>query len=55
MQKEDRGEWISEDVLDAMLDKTDELEKKLDKGVDDMTEAQYKRYEKLDKKIWDAL
>lgn len=55
LKKEDNGEWVSEDKIDALLDKADELEKKLDKGLDKMSDAQYERYSKLDDKLMDAL
>ena len=54
---EERGQWrwVSEDKIDKLLDKADALEKKLDKGLEKMTDAQYKRYSKLDDKLTNAL
>ena len=46
---------MSEDKIDKLLDKADALEKKLDKGLEKMTDAQYKRYSKLDDKLTNAL
>lgn len=55
LEKEDRGEYVSEKKIDDLLDKADELEKALDKGLDKMSDAQYKRYTKLDDKLTNAL
>jgi hypothetical protein len=55
LKKEENGEWVSEDKIDKLLDKADALEKKLDKGLEKMTDAQYKRYSKLDDKLTNAL
>ena len=55
LKKEDNGEWVSEDKINKLLDKADALEKKLDKGLEKMTDAQYKRYSKLDDKLTNAL
>lgn len=53
--KEDRGEYVSEKKIDDLLDKADELEIKLDKWVDDMSEAQYRRYMRIGDKLDAAL
>ena len=55
MKKEDRGEWVSESKIDKLLDKADELEIELDKWVDDMSEAQYRRYMRIGDKLDAAL
>ena len=55
LKKDDNGEWVSADKLEKLLDKAEELEKKLDKGIYNMSDTQYKRYTKLDDELTDAL
>ena len=55
INRQDRGENISESQIDKLLGKIEELEKKLDDKINKMSDAQYERYEKLDDKIWDAI
>lgn len=55
LQKEDRGEWVSEDKINKLFDEIDKLEIELDKWVDDMSEAQYRRYMRIGDKLDNAL
>lgn len=55
LEKEDRGENVSEKKIDDLLDKADELEKALDKKLNDISDAQYKRYMRLVDKLADAI
>lgn len=55
MNRQDNGENVSDEKIDDLLDKIEKLEKALDKQIDNMSDAQYKRYEKLDDKLTDAL
>ena len=55
IKKEDRGEYVSEGKIDDLIDKIDNLETILDKGVDGMSDAQYKRYMKIGDKLDDAI
>jgi len=55
IKRQDRGENVPEAVIDKLLGKIEELEKKLDDKINKMSDAQYERYEKLDAKIWDAI
>ena len=55
LKKDDNGEWVSADKLEKLLDKAEELEEKLDDGIYDMSDAQYKRYMRIGDKLDAAL
>lgn len=51
MKKVERGESVSETKINNLLDKADELENALDKGIDNMSDAQFERYLKIVDKL----